>query len=70
MSDDQVELRGLAPRHTVEVLDAIALSRKCSRMEVVNSVLAEWAEARVHEATLVLRVTRTNGSGPDVGGGK
>lgn len=46
MSDDVVDLRGLAPRKTVDVLDAVALARKVSRTDIVNEVLAEWAAAR------------------------
>ena len=62
MSDDVVELRGLAPRKTVDVLDAVALARKVSRTDIVNEVLAEWAAARVHESKLVLRVTKREGT--------
>lgn len=62
MSDDLVELRGLAPRKVVDVLDAVALARKVSRTDIVNEVLAEWAAARVHESVLVLRCTKGEGS--------
>lgn len=62
MSDDLVELRGMSPRRTVDVLDAVALSRKISRTEIVNEVLADWAESRIHESKLVLRCTSNNGS--------
>lgn len=62
MSDDVVELRGLAPRKTVDVLDAVALARKVSRTDIVNEVLAEWAAARIHESKLVLRCTKREGS--------
>lgn len=61
MSDDVVELRGLAPRKTVDVLDAVALARNVSRTDIVNEVLAEWAAARVHESRLVLRCTKRDG---------
>jgi hypothetical protein len=62
MSDDVVELRGLAPRKTVDVLDAVALARKVSRTDIVNEVLAEWAADRVHESKLVLRVIKREGT--------
>jgi len=52
----------MSPRRTVDVLDAVALSRKVSRTEIVNEVLADWAAARVHESKLVLRVTKSEGS--------
>lgn len=62
MSEDFVELRGMAKRRTVDVLDAVALSRKVSRTEIVNEILNEWAVARIHESTLVLRCTKSDGS--------
>lgn len=52
----------MAPRKTVDVLDAVALSRKISRTEIVNEVLADWAAARIHESKLVLRCTKGEGS--------
>lgn len=62
MSDDLVELRGMSPKGPINVVDAVAISRKVSRIEQVNEILAEWAKARVHESTLVLRCTRGEGS--------
>jgi hypothetical protein len=55
-----VELRGDCPRLTVEVLDAVANARRICRTELVNSILSEWANQQLHEASLVRRVTRGN----------
>lgn len=55
-----VELRGMCPRETIDVLDAISSARRMSRMDLVNDILASWCVDRIHEATLVHRVTRGN----------
>lgn len=57
----KVELRGDIPRDVADVLDAVSQARRVSRMELVTSVLQEWADAKLHEATLVVRVTRSEG---------
>lgn len=51
-----VEIRGQAPRLIVDVLDAISLTRRITRWELVNSILTEWADDRMREATAVMRV--------------
>lgn len=55
-----VELRGLCQRETVDILDAISLSRNMSRMDLVNMVLSEWCVAKVREATLIYRAAHGN----------
>ena len=65
---DLVELRGLIGRNSADVLDAVAQAQELTRMDVVNQVLNDWAKRRLHEATLIVRVTRCNGSAPEVGG--
>lgn len=61
-TDVNVELRGPVSKRVVDVLDAVALAGGESRMAVVNRVLEKWAQGRVHEATLITRVTQGNGS--------
>lgn len=58
----RIELRGDVARDITDVLDAVARARRCSRMEVVEKVLAEWASSKVHESTLVLRLARRDGT--------
>ena len=58
----RIELRGDVDRCVTDVLDAVAKARRVSRMEVVESVLREWADRTIHESTLVLRLTRGQGS--------
>lgn len=69
LDETAVELRGMAPRWIIDVLDAVANARKSSRQEVVVRVLQEWAERRLHESTLVVRCTQGNGR-PSGGGRK
>lgn len=58
---EQVELRQNIPAETAQVLDAIAIARRCSRAEVVAEVLNRFANERLHESTIVARVMRGNG---------
>ena len=66
MSDaDLVELRGMCPREVVDVLDAVSVARRMSRIELTVEVLRRWADERIHEADAIRSVTRCNGSAPD-----
>ena len=57
---DWIELRGDIPRDVADVLDAVSMANSCSRIDVVNEILHEWASERVHEASVIMRVTRGN----------
>lgn len=58
----RIELRGDVSRDITDVLDAVARSRRCSRMDVVEEVLSEWMARKIHESTLVLRLARRDGN--------
>ena len=58
--DDLVELRGKCPKAIVDVLDAVAIANRCDRIDVVNDILLKWARKKVHESTVVGRVTNGN----------
>lgn len=60
MSDQTTELRGPASKSTVDVIDAYSMARRMSRMELVNQILTEWVETRLHETSVVLSVSRGN----------
>ncbi len=63
VDDPLVELRGNCPRDVVDVIDAVSQSKRISRMEQVNAILARWADEKRREAELIQRVTRiTSGS--------
>lgn len=55
-----VELRGMAPRRLVSILEAISSCRRQARNDLVVEILSEWAAAREHEAMLLQRVLRGN----------
>lgn len=61
VNPETVELRGQAPRELVDVLDAVSTHRHITRTDLVNEILAKWAEDKLHEATLVIRITNSNG---------
>ena len=66
MSDPFVELRGEVLREHVDILDAVAQAKPgSSRMSVLREVLADWVERKCHEASLIQRVRRGNGSGTE-----
>ena len=60
MSTDgaDVELRGNTPRTVVAVIDAVSTARRLTRMELVNKILAEWAEQQQAEAVAIERCLR------------
>jgi hypothetical protein len=60
LEDQSVEMRFMTPRIVADVLDAISGSRRVSRADLTNLILAEWVQARLHEAMLIERVTRGN----------
>lgn len=59
---DRVELRGSVARLITDVLDAVSMARDTNRMVIVEEVLREWAEKKLHEAKLIHRVARREGS--------
>lgn len=66
---ETVELRGECPRHIVDVLDAVAVARDKTRIQIANEVLGAWADKVLHEATLVQRVIQRNPTRPETTGG-
>ena len=59
---EDTELRLDIPKWVMGVIDAenIARGSASSRKEVVNEILSVWAERKVHEATVVLRLANVN----------
>lgn len=66
MSDPFVELRGEILREHMDVVDAVVQATPgASRMSIVRAIVAEWVERKCHEASLIQRVRRGNGNGPE-----
>lgn len=67
---ERVELRGDVDREVADVLDAVWMARKefRSRADLVEVILRQWADERIHESNMVQRVTRRDGSLADTGG--
>ena len=59
---DDTELRLDIPKWVMGAIDAEGIVRgsASSRKEVVNEILRVWAERKVHEATVMLRLTNLN----------
>ena len=60
MAKETTELRGMCPSDTVAILDAVSIARSINRIDLVNEVLGKFAEKTLHEANIVMRVTRGN----------
>lgn len=57
---DTAELRGMIPRHTIDVLDAVSTAQRKSRIELAAEVLAKWADEQVHISNVIQAVTGGN----------
>ncbi len=59
-STDKTELRGLAPSHLAQALDAIAMARGMDRNTYVVQILENEVKRVAHETSLLNRVLRGN----------
>lgn len=68
METHLIEIRGDVPRELIDVLDAVAQATPgASRMSVLRDVLREWVDRKCHEASLIQRVRRGNGTSAESG---
>jgi chromosome condensin MukBEF complex kleisin-like MukF subunit len=58
-----IDLRSKITERANQVLEAHARAAAIDKSEVVRKVLDDWAEAEIHRATLISRLTREKGSG-------
>lgn len=58
---DPVELRGDIEREIVDYLDVVSSARRQSRMELVEEILRAWVENKIHESTIIVRLTNSKG---------
>jgi len=61
MAADLIDLRAKIDEPTNQVLEAHSRAHDIDKSEVVRKVLREWAKKEVHVATLVTRMTRSQG---------
>jgi hypothetical protein len=66
---DTTELRFQLPPEEVSVLDGYCQGTGQDRTKVLRRILKEWSDAKLHEATLILRVAGRNPASPEPGGG-
>lgn len=62
------ELRQDIDVEILNVLDAVSLARDVTRAELVTEILAKYARQRLHELTLLERLTRGNPHAQDRAG--
>lgn len=65
MTEKTTELRGECPRDIVNVLDAVSSARGVTRTDLVNAILAKWAQRVVHEHIVIARVVGSNPTVPE-----
>ncbi|MEJ3621066.1 hypothetical protein [Brachymonas wangyanguii] len=63
---DKEELRWMAERFTVDMLDAVSAARGIARTSLADKVLFDWAVQQAREANAIQRVTRGNPPPADV----
>ena len=54
------ELRVELPTEDLSVLDGYCAGTHQDRTKVLRRILAEWSAAKLHEATLICRMSRVN----------
>jgi len=66
MSSLKVELRAEIDKDVIDVIDGVVNARRgTSRTEVITEILREWADAKVHESIVVLRIRGINPTEPE-----
>lgn len=63
------ELRQECPRHVLNVLDAVSIARDITRTALVNEILGEFAKKKLHESSLIQKLTSGNPTDSDTTGG-
>lgn len=69
MADDLIDLRSKVSPRTHAVLHAVSIATGREMAELVREVMSAWAETKIHEATVVSRVLRSEGVVGDSEGG-
>lgn len=68
MADHLIEVRGEMPRELIDVIDAVVQATPgASRMSELREIVGAWVDQKVHEASLIQRVRRSNGNEPESG---
>jgi hypothetical protein len=64
---DETEIRFMAPLSDVRVLDGYCSGTGHDRSHVMREILHRWADDKLHEATIIVRVAAGNPSPPETG---
>jgi hypothetical protein len=63
-----IEIRGYLPRDLIDLMDAIVIANPgLSRIDLIRRVMGKWAERKRHEAILIGRLSRSNGTRTEAG---
>ena len=64
MSTELIDMRARITERAAQVLEAHARAHTVDKADVVRAVLDEWAAKEIHVATMVQRLTRSEGGRP------
>lgn len=68
MSSLKTELRAEVDKEIIDVIDGIVNARRgTNRTEIITEILKEWADQKIHESTIVLRVSGRYPAAPEGG---
>ena len=62
MAVELIDFRTKITHETASLLDAISHATGKDRAEIAREVLAEWAAAELHKATVIVRVCGSEGA--------
>jgi hypothetical protein len=66
-SASHTELRVEVPCAEVAILDGYCQATGRHRTDVIRALLADWSAARLHEATVIVRMAARNPAEPESG---
>ena len=61
MAAELIDMRARITERAAQVLEAHARAHNIDKADVVRAVLDEWAAKQIHVATMVQRLTRSEG---------
>ena len=69
MAPDLIDFRTKVTSRAHSVLTAVARATGRDMAELAREILDKWADERIHESTLILRLTQGEGHGTANSGG-
>jgi ABC-type phosphate transport system permease subunit len=65
VTEELIDTRAKVSAMTHKVMTAVELATGKTHSEIVRDVMGKWAEAKIHEAMVIARLTRCEGNTKD-----